>query len=157
MRNRNSEINNRPLTQSLCFICCLIFVWLMSSLVGNTKEVGGPISTNTTWAIADSPFQLTSSVLVAEGVTLTIEAGCMVNIGNDLGVQVSGALIARGTTSQPIVFQSTSGTTPGSWGSISFSDSSIDAVLTDGSYSSGSVLQYCHIKYGGGGACVYYL
>ena len=76
----------------------------------------------------------------------------MINIGDNLGVQVGGTLVARGTSSQPIIFQSASGITPGSWGSIGFSDTSEDVVMTNGTYSSGSILQHCQIKYGGGGA-----
>merc|ERR1711964_701620 len=45
-----------------------------------------------------------------------------------------------------------SGTTAGSWGSVDFSDSSVDAVLdANEDYTSGSVMEYCLLKYGGGG------
>ncbi len=125
-----------------------IGIWLIfsSSWGLAATDVGGPISSNTTWAKTDSPFSMTASVLVNLGVTLTIEAGCVINIGDNLGVQVSGTLVARGTSSQPIIFQSASGTTPGSWGSIGFSDTSEDAVMTNGTYSSGSVMEYCQVK-----------
>ena len=154
MKDKYSKNSGGFLPKNVCGLCCLLLLWLMSSLVAHTAEVGGPISTDTTWAVADSPFNMTASVLVNSGSTLTIEAGSVINIGSDLGIQIGGTLVARGTSSQPIVFQPTSGTTPGSWGSIGFSNSSVDAVLTSGSYTSGSVLQHCQIKYGGGGGAV---
>ena len=76
-----------------------------------------------------------------QGVTLNIEAGVVVNLDNEIRFDVNGTLIARGSSSQKIVFQPTSGTIPGSWDMIYFSDSSVDATLDEGdNYSSGSVL-----------------
>ena len=118
----------------------------------NAADVGGSISVNTTWAVADSPFKLTSSVLVEEGVTLTIEAGSIINIASSgIGFQVNGTLVAKGTPEQKIVFQPATETTPGSWGAIGFGDPSTDATFdADGNYTGGSILQHCVFKYAGG-------
>ena len=69
------------------------------------------------------------------------------------GIQANGTLVARGTATQKIVFKPVEGTTPGSWGSIGFADSSVDATVDpSGNYTGGSVLGHCVISYGGGGS-----
>ena len=113
----------------------VLVLFLVVSVSHAQTDVGGVIDTDTTWALADSPFTVTSSVLVNAGVTLTIEAGVTVNINDNLGFLINGTLIAQGTAGQKITFQSSSGTTPGSWVSISFGDTSTDASFDgDGNY-----------------------
>ena len=46
---------------------------------GDITTVSGPISSNTTWALANSPYIVTNSILVMDGITLTIEPGLEVN------------------------------------------------------------------------------
>jgi len=117
--------------------------------------VGGLIGTNTTWALAGSPYIIgTSSVTVAPGVTLTIDPGVVVKV--DLWskyLYVNGALHARGDAAHPIIFtsykdDSAAGDTngddgatlpaPGDWGAVQFN-----------SGSTGSVLDYVVARYGG--------
>ena len=79
--------------------------------------VCGSIVIDTIWTTANSPYQVTCDVGVSAGVTLTIQAGVIVQFqhtGDDL--IVSGTLQAIGTASAPIRFQPRSGTTPVSWG-----------------------------------------
>lgn len=65
----------------------------------------GTISADETWTLASSPYTLTADVLVAEGVTLTIEPGVEIRSqGAELTIQ--GNLVATGTTSQTITFTS---------------------------------------------------
>ena len=49
----------------------------MISYRANATDVGGIISSDTTWTLAGSPYNATSIVQVAEGVTLTIEPGAI--------------------------------------------------------------------------------
>ena len=152
MKDNHSKNSGGFPPKNVCGICCLLLMWLMSSSVGYTAEVGGTLNQNTVWLLANSPYHVTQDMVINSDVTLNIEAGVMVNLDNGVRIDVNGTLIARGTANQKIVFQSTSGTTPGSWDMIYFSDSSVDANLDEGgNYSSGSVLQYCVIQYGGGG------
>ena len=66
----------------------------------------GEISADTRWSPADGPLVLTGKTTVAEGATLTIEAGLTVHfvIGAQLAVQ--GALVAKGTAEKPVIFTS---------------------------------------------------
>ncbi|MDP6651587.1 MAG: right-handed parallel beta-helix repeat-containing protein, partial [Gammaproteobacteria bacterium] len=116
-------------------------------------EVGGTISEHTRWTTINSPVTITQSLIVAEGVILTIEPGVEVRFNSGYGLTVHGQLVARGTAQHPIAFMAASGKNPGSWGSISFSGSSVDAILdTDGNYIDGCLLQHCLIESGAQGA-----
>jgi len=115
-------------------------------------DVSGIISSNTTWTSANSPYVVTGNILVSEGVTLTIEAGVTVAFDSSKSFQISGELIAQGTSSNNIIFSSNqSNPAAGDWGNILFGSTSISAITdTDGNYISGSILNYCTVEYGGG-------
>ncbi|HXU92606.1 MAG TPA: hypothetical protein VFP33_03020, partial [Gallionella sp.] len=109
--------------------------------------VSGAITTNTTWSLAQSPYQVAADVSVENGATLNIEAGVVVNFDAAKNLTVtSGALVARGTAGQPIVFTSsldTAGNTPapGDWGQIRFLDGTNDTA---------TILEHAQILYGHG-------
>ncbi len=90
---------------------------------GGTK-ITGVISTNSTWTKANSPYSLTGNVLVKEGVTLTLEAGTIVNL-NSYYILVNGTLQSKGTASENIYINGIDGSPPpiplGSSLAISFS------------------------------------
>lgn len=67
-----------------------------------------PISTSTTWTAVNSPYMLVADTTINAGVTLTIEPGVTVAMGS-YRLQVYGALTAKGTSSNRVVFSSTSG------------------------------------------------
>jgi len=73
----------------------------------STEEIGTPvsgiISTYTTWTETNSPYTLTGNLLVSNNVTLTIQPGVTVNIGNYY-IMVNGTLNSIGDSSNPISF-----------------------------------------------------
>lgn len=122
-----------------------------SAQVSGPTEVGGPISSNTTWSLAGSPYIATSSIWVMPGVTLTIEPGVTVKFNDNLGMLVDGQVVARGTSRSLVTFTSSrSSPASGSWAFIKFTDSSVDATFDeDGTYLSGSILEHAVVEYAG--------
>lgn len=94
-------------------------------LPGNVVEVTTDITTNTTWT-ADKVYLLKGFRKVANGATLTIEAGTTVQgdfnvVGSSLFVLRGARIVANGTAQAPIVFTSSRPVgqrQPGDWGGL---------------------------------------
>lgn len=73
---------------------------------GSVVTVSSNITADTTWTAADGPWQVTGSVAVASGATLTIEPGASVYLsgGATFSVASGGRLIAEGTETSRIRF-----------------------------------------------------
>jgi len=98
----------------------------------------GTITSDEWWDNVHSHY-IVGNLTVADGVTLTIEAGTLIRFYEDCFLQINGTLIADGTFNERITFTSRlGGTQPGFWQNITFSQA--DA---------GCVLNYCDIYYGG--------
>lgn len=71
---------------------------------GSLALVSGVISTDTTWTAADGPWQITASLSVASGATLTIEPGASVYVASGAAITVAsgGRVLAQGSETQPI-------------------------------------------------------
>lgn len=87
----------------------LLSVLLVSNVHVNTVQAysqeGGIINSNTAWTKSNGPYTLTGPVGIAEGATLTIEPGVTINLG-PYTLEVNGSLIAQGTPTDKIVFNS---------------------------------------------------
>ncbi|MFH1121194.1 MAG: T9SS type A sorting domain-containing protein [Bacteroidota bacterium] len=128
----------------------LLLFTIISAFHLSATEVSGPITSNTLWTLANSPYIVTGNILVMDVVTLTIQPGVEVRFDASKALQVNGTLIAQGTAADSIRFTSKTTQTPGAWGNIYFSNSSADVVFDDaGNYLSGSILEYCIVEYGG--------
>jgi fibronectin type 3 domain-containing protein len=139
-------VNVKGLLVSLVFLLSLV-----SNGAADT-QISGIIDSDTIWTTSGSPYVVTGNVLVMEGVTLIVEPGVIVKFDRGKALQVNGKLIARGTSGNDISFTSNqSSPSPGDWGYIYFTDSSIDATYDrNGDYTGGSILEYCIIEYAGG-------
>ncbi len=75
-------------------------------LSGLATEVTGPITADTTWSAANSPYVISGPFTINSGATLTIEPGTSVHLGAkvDLVVTNGGRLLAEGTAEKPIHF-----------------------------------------------------
>jgi hypothetical protein len=82
-------------------------------------NVGGAITTNTTWTVIGSPYIVSENVVVLANVFLTIEPGVTVKFGNGTSIIVDGTLVAEGSPSGIITFTSNaSSPAADDWGSI---------------------------------------
>ena len=94
----------------VCALLVLIALFGELAVVNNVHAftpVNGVLASDVTWSKDNSPYNFTGNVVVAPNVTLTIEAGVLVNFGNS-NLNVNGVLIARGSSSDKIVFQTNS-------------------------------------------------
>lgn len=72
-----------------------------------TEVISTVISADTTWTLSGSPYVVISgSIIVSNGVKLTIEPGVIVKFDHNNGISVLGELSAKGTADQPIIFTS---------------------------------------------------
>lgn len=100
------------------------------------------IITDTTW-VAGNVYQADCVVTVSAGVTLTVEAGAVVQFGGSgRGLKVFGTLNVVGSEGNPAVFTSLNDNSANSWYGI---------VLYENSTAN---LDYASIRYGGSGVCV---
>jgi len=102
----------------------------------NATDVAGDISTNTTWTLASSPYNLTNNVNIISGAVLTIEAGVEVRSNGNYSINVTnGTLDANGTSGNTIKFIHNTLTAKDSWGGI--------YVTASGTLN----LDFCEVRY----------
>ncbi len=85
----------------------LLFFFLLSAIFTNAQtNVSGAFFSNTNWTKAGSPYNVTGDVQVPAGVTLSIEPGVQIKFNGDYQILIKGYLMANGTKTSPIVFNS---------------------------------------------------
>jgi hypothetical protein len=91
-----------------------------------------------TWALADSPVNLTSNFIVDGGVTLTIEAGVEVNLSSGVSIlAINGSHIdVAGTAAAPVVFKRSGAS---EWGEISATGTGGSLTIRHADISGGEV------------------
>lgn len=82
------------------FLLSAIFCSVIYTAFSQTN-VGGTLSSNTTWTKANSPYVLTSTVGVPSSVTLIIEPG--VNVSGKFDILVKGKIVAKGNATNYIM------------------------------------------------------
>ena len=66
--------------------------------------LSGRLFESKTLKVSQSPYSVTSDLIVPDNVTLTIEAGVMVKVSPGMSILVAGALKAHGTLEKPVIF-----------------------------------------------------
>ena len=84
-----------------------------------TDVPGGHISTNTTWTLAGSPYNVLGTIYIDSGVKLSVEPGVVVNASAGITIYVDGMLNVSGTAGQNVEFSST-----GPWSGIQVNSTS---------------------------------
>ncbi|MEZ4833992.1 MAG: hypothetical protein R2873_18755 [Caldilineaceae bacterium] len=86
----------------LTLVFLLLFALSASPPLWAATNVSGPITTNTTWTLANSPYIVTDDVTVEAGVTLTIQPGVVVKFDSGTDeLWVNGTLIADASGGSP--------------------------------------------------------
>jgi parallel beta-helix repeat protein len=104
-------------------------------------KVGGYISEDTAWTLEGSPYNFVDEVTIAEGTTLTIEPGVVINF--DLWrLKVDGTLRAIGNESHKIIMYSFQEPLDKSWARIDFEPTSKPWNEATGT---GCIIEHCLI------------
>ncbi len=119
-------------------VLCVVLIFLSISST-YAIEVGGHITENTTWSPGNSPYEVTETLIIDEGVTLTVLPGTEIKIsgasctswmeqsqnfwlygGVSVAkfIQVEGRIIAEGTEQDSIVFTRLQDNPDYCWGTI---------------------------------------
>ena len=145
-------------------VCFHFLVWLFVAPLDICSlmavEIGGMIGTNTTWSATNGPYVLSGSVVVGNGVTLTIQPGTSVYLRPtvDLVITNGARLLAEGTAEAPIRFTRPPNTRA-RWGgivvvgSVDSPETRITHAFIQGNdysaiYSSGGTLLLDHVNFG---------
>ncbi len=91
-------------------------------------QVSGSITADTTWTLANSPYEVTGDVTVQSAATLTIQPGVVVKYRNDTGLTVRGRLVAEGNPEQRIRMERVTGGSR--WDGLNFASTLQDNRIT---------------------------
>jgi hypothetical protein len=110
----------------------------------NTIEVGGEITTNTTYE-SGKTYVVNDMIYVTDGKKLEIEPGTTLKFKSGAGITVRGSnssFVAQGTADKPITFTSASGTPKaGDWSYLDFQQGANNCIMA-----------YCTVEYAGSNA-----
>ncbi|MCB2181079.1 MAG: hypothetical protein KQH63_03515, partial [Desulfobulbaceae bacterium] len=106
------------------FVILIFFFCLVRSAEADTP-VFGLIETDTVFNLANSPYLITSTITVAEGATLTVEAGVSVLFDSGTGLVINGVLLSQGSEENPIVYTRSG---PNSWTGITLNASELSRL-----------------------------
>jgi hypothetical protein len=140
------QTKNSIISTGRALLLAVIAYFGMTQGAEAATAVSGAITADTTWTLAQSPYQVTADVSVENAATLTVEAGVVIAFDAARNLIVNnGTLNARGTTALPIIFTSTLDKAgnipaPGDWGQIRFQNGT----------NSATILEYAQIRYGQG-------
>jgi hypothetical protein len=84
----------------------LLFLFWICTYFGAiaTTYVGQSIDQNSTWTKSNSPYIITTDILIKKDITLTIQPGTKVFFSKETQMTIAGNLIAKGNKGQKISF-----------------------------------------------------
>lgn len=119
-------------------------------------SVSGSITQNTTWSLSNSPYLVTGTVTIQNGITLTIQPGVVIKSQVsplNSTIRVKGIILAQGTQSQPIVFTSKKddaygGDTNNDGNATTPNAEDWSSIVIESTSGGLSILEYCLIRFG---------
>jgi hypothetical protein len=139
-----------------------LVAWIACAFLANVAVaqtmVSGPVNTNATWSLSQSPYVVTGNIVIDNGATLTIEPGVTVYMAAGMGLEVkTGGILAVATGALPIQVLSDKtrlgqSAQPGDWGHWSFGAGTANTHLAhvlfrhgQGLVASGATLTLDHV------------
>ena len=121
------------------FISSLTMLFFIVSNHSQALDLGGTIATDSTLSLSNSPYVVTSSLTINQGVRLTIASGVILKFENGVSMNIYGRVNATNVT-----FTSNAASpSNGIWGNLSFGSSS----NTDSSLFTGCTIQWASNLY----------
>ena len=127
---------------------CVLTILMSGSYLCANEYVGGIITANTTFTPSLNDYIVIESLIIPEGVTLTILPGTRLKFMVGSSIQVNqGNLIAQGTLEKPVIFEAFDpvGTHEKIWEGIFFNNAQ-SVIDENNQYISGSRLKYAEIS-----------
>ena len=110
-------------------IVLMVFLASISCLLAQTTIPGGNLSTDT-WDLAGSPYEVTGDITLPDGVTLTIEAGVVVQFEGEYHFTINGTIITQSNEGNEIIFTNADDAADGNgWDGIRFMDPNENSVF----------------------------
>ena len=107
----------------------------------------GSISSNETWLKSSGNYYVTGNILVANGATLSIDAGTSIKFATGTYLKVEGYLVAQGSSGDLISFIADDDSTSKShWLGIYIRSTGKTTYDSNMNYSSGSILKYAIVS-----------
>ena len=108
------------------YAVAIVILAVAVDLVACQTAFGGWVTESFTLDVSRSPYVVSSSIIIDNNVTLTIDRGVELRFEPGVGVVVNGSLVANGSETQRITFTATqpisSQDTPYSWNGISWEE-----------------------------------
>jgi len=107
------------------YLLLLPVILALPTCVAASTDISGTISSDAEWTPAGAPYHLVGNTTIVSGVTVTVRPGVEVIAQGNYQLTVQGKLRCFGLRHKPVVFKSTTPTTPGNWMGIYLTSGSV--------------------------------
>lgn len=127
-------------------IALLVCLLTTGKALADGGFIGGTLTANTTLTPTGNPWTVFDTIIIPEGVTLTIESGTLLNFMINTHIAVYGTLLVTGTAERPVICKVKAPTgSSDKWRGIKFRDART-LIDDQGQYVAGSLLRHLHIS-----------